>query len=432
MKIAFLYAWYPPLELYDSRAKGDGGAYYVEKLSKELAAHGFEIHVVASQVEQARSNGDSIQPCEGLTIHHVVRDWGIHGLIGGQYKALRCFLTNLRPDILLLVLPAGGLGCSYFLPCFAKLMMPRTPIVTVVFTPLPRWGLASVVPFLVASTFLYLSSTKLCFESLWMMKTFGRLLPFLKGRLVFIPTGSAVTPGQPYRTTEVRHFRQRMGLRTDAPHISFLGVWTRRKNLGVLLKAAAPLRTTHPGLTLLFVGGRAREDMTWPHEKQMLQLIEELGLSKSVFFTGHVDEQTFNEYMLCSDVCVMPYDNRTAHSTLYTAMAAGLPIIAVGGQLEELFKHGESAFLIDAPDETLLAKAIQQLLDDESLRDRLSHAARRAAEATSWPSLRRQWVKVLEDARNLLPRANNLVPDRREVPPEMGEPGSRLRAPKLR
>jgi glycosyltransferase involved in cell wall biosynthesis len=63
------------------------------------------------------------------------------------------------------------------------------------------------------------------------------------------------------------------------------------------------------------------------------------------------------------------------------AMAAGLPIIATAvGGVPELIRDGQEGLLVPPDDPAALAEALQRLLGDSQLADRLSNQTRARAE----------------------------------------------------
>jgi glycosyltransferase involved in cell wall biosynthesis len=69
-------------------------------------------------------------------------------------------------------------------------------------------------------------------------------------------------------------------------------------------------------------------------------------------------------------------------TVLLEAMASGVPVVstAVSG-IPEVIKSGHNGLLVAPHDPTMLAEALDLLLADADLRDRLAHAARRTIEA---------------------------------------------------
>ena len=59
------------------------------------------------------------------------------------------------------------------------------------------------------------------------------------------------------------------------------------------------------------------------------------------------------------------------------ALAAGIPVVTTNrGAIGETVVDGESGFVLDEPDPPVLASCVLRLLDDDSLRERQSRAAR--------------------------------------------------------
>ncbi len=82
---------------------------------------------------------------------------------------------------------------------------------------------------------------------------------------------------------------------------------------------------------------------------------------------------------------------------LIEAMAAGAPIVASDLDAFQLvLRGGRAGELFPAGDPAALAEAAARLLDDPSLRARLSAAATDAVRAYDWPMVARDVVKVYE------------------------------------
>ena len=78
------------------------------------------------------------------------------------------------------------------------------------------------------------------------------------------------------------------------------------------------------------------------------------------------------------------------------AMAAGLPLIltpAPGSEL--LVEDGVNGYLFPFGDSKRLAFLLEELADNTSLRDVLSSASRKRAEAFDWESVADTYVEVL-------------------------------------
>ena len=110
-------------------------------------------------------------------------------------------------------------------------------------------------------------------------------------------------------------------------------------------------------------------DKEWPRglEKQVREL------DVPAIFTGSV--RRVRPYFERATVVVQPSLSETSSLTVLEAGRVGCAVIAsaVGG-LKELLRDGENGLLVPPGDAAALAAAIDQLLDDERLRDRVSVA----------------------------------------------------------
>jgi D-inositol-3-phosphate glycosyltransferase len=82
------------------------------------------------------------------------------------------------------------------------------------------------------------------------------------------------------------------------------------------------------------------------------------------------------------------------------AMAFGRPVVAAaGGALLELVADGETGLLVPPRDAAALRAAVERLLEDAELRDRLGRAAReRARERLGWDTVIERTLAVYEEA----------------------------------
>jgi glycosyltransferase involved in cell wall biosynthesis len=145
-----------------------------------------------------------------------------------------------------------------------------------------------------------------------------------------------------------------------------------QKGIDVLIAAAATLRAAHPTLRVVVVGG---PDPTRPGELDRLQQhAAALGLGGRVTFTGErEDPESFLEqgsvYVQSSRLEALPL-------ALLEAMAIGIPVVAtdVGG-VSDIVADGETGLLVPPEDPAALAAAIERLLTDVELRDRVRTSA---------------------------------------------------------
>ena len=146
---------------------------------------------------------------------------------------------------------------------------------------------------------------------------------------------------------------------------------TRQKNHANLLRAAALLPADLP-VTFLAVG-----DGPLAPE---IEAAAAQGLSGRVrLLGGRLDVP---DLLAAADAFVLPSDWEGLPITLLEAMAAGVPAVVtdVGGN-REVVRDGVDGFLVPPGDPAALARAVERLARDRSLRERVAAAARATFEA---------------------------------------------------
>jgi glycosyltransferase involved in cell wall biosynthesis len=150
------------------------------------------------------------------------------------------------------------------------------------------------------------------------------------------------------------------------------------KDFGTLLRAARPLVDRYPGLRVLLVG-------SGPVEDELRALAGQLGLAGSCHFVPATAEVL--PWLHSLDVFVLPSISEAMSNSLMEAMCTGCASIAsaVGGNTE-LVTPEVTGLLFPAGDAPALQQALDRLLGDAALRQRLGQAARRFIVDTFSPS----------------------------------------------
>jgi glycosyltransferase involved in cell wall biosynthesis len=151
------------------------------------------------------------------------------------------------------------------------------------------------------------------------------------------------------------------------------------KGLVPLLEAVAKLRTER--VVELVVVGKPRP------ESRVGETIDRLGLADSVEFVSGVSDQRIVDLYAEATVAVVPSLYEGFSLPAVEAMACGVPLVATtGGALPEVVgRDGETGLLVPPGDPSALAVALGRVLDDPSLRARLSAAGRhRVLERFTW------------------------------------------------
>jgi len=227
------------------------------------------------------------------------------------------------------------------------------------------------------------------------MSLFYKVLPFLRKRTFLIPVGNLVTVSNSIESASKWEIMQELNLPEGFRYISFLGYWYRSKGLDILLKALNILKQKGLKLKLLLIGGHSKEDMN-EYEKGILKLINKLNLQDYVFLTGCCSDDLMVKYSLCSEICIFPFrSNVMGRSSIMLPISLGLPIITTNLVKKSSFLiDRENVLLIPPNNPDALAQGIEELLNNEHLRNYIATNVRRLAEKTSWENIGNEWKNI--------------------------------------
>jgi len=196
-----------------------------------------------------------------------------------------------------------------------------------------------------------------------------------------VPRGSisvlhnSIQPFPPVSPDAVRKARAALPAAEGTPILVTVGRLSREKGHVDLLEALAMVRAAGGKFFhAVFVGeGIERERIQAARAR--------LGLEEHVTLAGL--QHDVRPYYAMAQITIMASHSEGSPNALLEAMAAGLPIVAtrVGG-IPEIATHEETALLVEARQPRAMAQAIQRLLKDRSLGERL--AARAKAMSTSY------------------------------------------------
>lgn len=219
----------------------------------------------------------------------------------------------------------------------------------------------------------------------------GRALP-----LTVVPCGIDSSRFRPLDDGERSEVRARHGLH-DGPLVLSLSRLVPRKGMDVLIDAAAHLAARVPELQVAIAGsGRDRDRL----EKRVAST------GAPVTFLGRIPEEELAEVHGAADVYAMLCRSRWGGLeqegfgiVFLEAAAAGVPQVAGdSGGASEAVADGETGFVVPPTDVQAVADALERLLSDTDLRDRMGAAGRtRAVERFDYDHLAPQLAAAIED-----------------------------------
>jgi glycosyltransferase involved in cell wall biosynthesis len=170
--------------------------------------------------------------------------------------------------------------------------------------------------------------------------------------------------------------RELLGVAADAVVVGVVARLVWQKGFRELFEAAELLRSQHPEVVFVVVGGPDPEKA----DAISTEALTTAGRGGTTIFMGDRDdvERLYPGF----DLFVLPSYREGFPRSAMEAAATGLPVVAsdIRG-CRQVVSHGQTGFLVPVRDPARLAAAIEQLVMDADLRHRMGLAGRQKAEA---------------------------------------------------
>lgn len=338
------------------------------------------------------------------------------GVDGWQLKDLLPLAQAIRAtpaDVLHIQHAAGTYGFQraiFLLPLLLRSLGDRKPIVTTVHEyGWWEWQPKNIPPQMLEwlkqwgqqrgwwdreDGFLLTNSRAIITTNLKAETEIHRRLPHLRDRVVRIPIAMNVEAISIDRTTARQHLRQQLGWSEAAKVITFFGFLHPVKGLETLLAAFQQISTQHPEVHLLLIGGV--ESLALPGEaaqhywQQLQTQIANLNLIDRVHMTGYISAAEVSRYLTGADIGVLPFNHGVTlkSGSLLTLFAHKLPVIATRHEQVDAELANDRLLLSVPPRQVAaLAAAIQVLLQNPAMHDRLAATAAKFVTSLNWETI---------------------------------------------
>jgi len=204
---------------------------------------------------------------------------------------------------------------------------------------------------------------------------------FDEQRLRVVPLGVRSTPRA---AEEVAHVRTEFGL--ERPYVMFTGTIEPRKNLPRLLRAFTAI--DHRDVDLVLVGPAGWNESIAD---------ERATLGDRVRALGFVAPEQRDALLAGAEVFCYPSLKEGFGLPVLEAMAQGTPVVT-SATTSTAEVAGDAAVLVDPRDESEIARAIDELLEDRALAIRLGDAGRARAALYTWERTAAETVAVYAEA----------------------------------
>jgi glycosyltransferase involved in cell wall biosynthesis len=184
--------------------------------------------------------------------------------------------------------------------------------------------------------------------------------------------------------------------------ISTFGLVDPRKGLEFVISAMPAIVQRHPDALYLIVGQTHPELLKQQGEtyrNTLERLAEELGMGDHIGFVNeYLAQRDIVGYLLATDVYVTPYldPNQITSGTLAYALGAGKAIVSTPylHAIEAL--ADERGIIVPFRDAPAIADAVQRILGDAELKQRLERRAYAYGRQTAWPAVGRRVLALTQ------------------------------------
>lgn len=212
---------------------------------------------------------------------------------------------------------------------------------------------------------------------------------FQAERIKRLPNFIDINLFSPASADEKEALKKRLGLGGQRI-VTFSGRFIECKGVAFLLRAWKDISAKIQDVRLALLG----DGLLF---SEMKSLAQEMGISDSVFFYGHVSD--IRDFLHATDVFVLPSLYEGMPNSLLEAMACGLPVVAsrIGGVVD-IVKNGENGIITEPGDANSLASGIGKLLADKNLADTLAFNAHKTIrEAYSLDNIAMKYIEFYRE-----------------------------------
>lgn len=182
-------------------------------------------------------------------------------------------------------------------------------------------------------------------------------------------------------------WRRSVGFQDSDKVVSFVSRLVWEKNLQTFVDTVKRLQQNTSNVKAMVVGDG-------PAKKELEHMLPE------AHFTGFVTGRQLSRAYASSDVFLFPSETETFGNVTLEAMSSGLPcVVADATGSRSLVESGVNGFLAAPRDTQEFARCVARIVEDHSLWEEMSKAARQKALAYSWDNVN---GKLLEDYREAL------------------------------
>jgi D-inositol-3-phosphate glycosyltransferase len=187
-----------------------------------------------------------------------------------------------------------------------------------------------------------------------------------------------------FRPGSVAEARRKLGLPQDAIVLTFVGRVQPLKGPDIVLRAAAALAPELAArLVVVFVGGPSGSEVGVPG--RLAALASRLGMSDRVRFEPPCPQRELADWYRAATLVLVPSHSESFGLVALEAQACGTPVVAAAvGGLRTAVRDGVSGLLVDGHDPADYARAVERLVTEPGMLQRLAQGAVEHAQSFGW------------------------------------------------
>lgn len=174
--------------------------------------------------------------------------------------------------------------------------------------------------------------------------------------------------------------------------VLYVGSETPRQNVPLLIKAFSKVKEQMPNVKLLKIG----DSQSYGAREKNLKLVSDLNLENDVIFSGYVSENDIPKCYNATDLLVYPCSYAGFGLPPLEAMACGTPVLTSDtSSLPEVV--GDAGIMIDPHDVDLMADKIYEVLNNDTLKEKLVKKGIERAKLFNWDKSAEETLQIYSD-----------------------------------
>jgi len=225
-----------------------------------------------------------------------------------------------------------------------------------------------------------------------------RFVTRARRELVRVPVGSTILSERPCGFDRTS-WRSQIGLTADDFLIVQFGyAWgleTLTEAMSLLIRDGCPVHLLILGCSTFDSDDESAQRLA----NRLTLRWAECGLDGRVHRTGYLPSPEVSGWLAAADIAGLPYPDGACfrHTSMLAALAHGLPVVTTQTNvLDPGLEHGQSVYLVPPNAPVELARALERLLRDKDLRNRLSQGAKRLARSFTWDVIAQRHLHLYE------------------------------------